>query len=247
MRPRLCAALALIGLVAGCVRLSQPAPAIHDYRLDYTPPVIKAESLPITIRVLPVRVAAIYDRQLIVYRKDLYSTGTYFDSRWSVNPGNMVADLLARDLAASGVYRAVQHGPAVLPSDYQLTAEIQEIEERITTEGCAAHLQLRILLLQTRAGEGDPVLLAGLYTGDDPCACNEPRALAEAMSRGLERISAQLQQEVYDSIRTHRVAPKPSGSLSTLTIPDPAATHGLLCAPPNGLRGSSLGCSVHRS
>lgn len=202
--------LAHMVLAAGCVRLRQPAPAIQDYRLDYPPRTVAGQALPLIVRFLPLRVAAIYDREAIVYRDGPYSTGTYAYSRWSANPGSIVGDLLARDLAASGLYRAVQYGPSVLASDYQLSGEIQEIDERIAPEGCAAHLQLHVLLLQMRSGHSDPVCLDRVYAGDDPCACNNPRALAEAMSRVLENISSQLQQQVHDSIRTRSAAQRSS-------------------------------------
>src|SRR5437867_13441703 len=95
---------ALVELLAGCVRLNQPAPQISDYSLAYAPPVISGMTqLPVVVGVSPLRVAATYDRELIVYREGEYSIGTYFYSRWSANPGSMIADLLARDLADSGL------------------------------------------------------------------------------------------------------------------------------------------------
>ena len=187
-------------LLAGCVHLSQPAPQIRDYRLDYAPPVPVGTPVSATLRVAPFGVAAVYDREAIVYRDDLYSTGRYFYHRWSSNPGDMVADLLARDLADSRLYRAVQQGPSPLPSDYQLSGEIEEIEERPATSACTAHLRLRITLARISAGAGVPTVLQSTYSADEPCPCNDARALAEAMSRGLAGISAQLQQQVYDGI-----------------------------------------------
>jgi ABC-type uncharacterized transport system auxiliary subunit len=202
---RLVALLVLL-LLAGCVHLSQPAPRVHDYRLDYVPPVPVGTPLPVTLRVAPFGIAAVYDREAIVYRSDTYSTGRYFYHRWGSNPADMVADLLARDLAASHLYRAVQQGSSPLPSDYLLSGEVEEIEELPATSGCTAHVRVRILLARTWPGSAAPSLLQTTYTADEPCPCNDPRALAEAMSRGLERTSAQLQQAVYDAIAKDRPA-----------------------------------------
>jgi ABC-type uncharacterized transport system auxiliary subunit len=192
--------------LTGCIHLSQPPPQIHDYRLDYAAAVPVGTPLTVTLRVAPLGVAAVYDRETIVYRDDAYSTGRYFYHRWSSNPGDMIADLLARDLANSHLYGAVQQGPSPLPSDYQLGGEIEEIEERPATTACTAHLRLRILLARLRAGAIVPILLQTTYTADEPCPCNDARALAEAMSRGLSRTSAQLQQDVYDAIAKDRPA-----------------------------------------
>ncbi len=191
-------------LLAGCVHLSQPAPRVHDYRLDYVPPVPVGTPLPVTLRIAPFGVAAVYDHEAIVYRNDAYSTGRYFYHRWSSNPGDMIADLLARDLAASRLYRAVQQGSAPLPSDYQLSGEVEEIEERPAASACTAHLRLRILLAAMRAGATAASVLQTTYTADDPCPCNDARALAEVMSLGVARVSAQLQQQVYQAIVNDR-------------------------------------------
>jgi len=192
--------LALTGALAGCLRLHVPAPMMHDYRLDYGPPQVEGRPLPVVLQVAPLTVAAVYDREPIVYRDRIYSTGTYFDSRWSANPGSMVTDLLARDFSDSGLYRAVQRGPSLLAGDYQVGGEIEEIEEEANASGCAAHLQLRMLVVRLHPGKGDPVLLQHTYAGHEPCPCNQPRALVAAMSQALAKISAQLQRDVYDAV-----------------------------------------------
>lgn len=192
--------LALAGALAGCLQLRVPAPTMHDYRLDYAPPQVEGRPLAVVLQIAPLAVAAMYDRDAIVYREGTYSTGTYPDSRWSTNPGNMVTDLLARDFSDSELYRAVQLGPSLLAGDYHVGGEIEEIEEEPNAGGCAAHVRLRMLVARLRPGKGDPVLLQHAYTGEEPCPCNQPRALVAAMSQGLAKISAQLQRDAYDAI-----------------------------------------------
>jgi ABC-type uncharacterized transport system auxiliary subunit len=192
--------LALAGALAGCIQLRTPAPTMQDYRLDYPPPQMEGRPLPVVLQIAPLGVAAIYDRDAIVYREGTYSTGTYLDSRWSTNPGSMVTDLLARDFSDSRLYRAVQMGPSLLVGDYQVGGEIELIEEEPNAGGCAARLRLRMLVARLRPGKGDPVLLQRAYTGEEPCPCNQPRAVVAAMSQGLAKISAQLQRDAYDAI-----------------------------------------------
>jgi len=199
------AILPVLALLSGCLRLSQPAPEIREYRLDYVAPAVTDAPLPVILGVPALRVAAVYDRQAIVYREGENATGTDFYNRWSANPGAMVADLLARDLADSGAYRSVQRGPSLLPADYLLTGEIEEIEERVGPAGCTAHLRMRLTVARA-SGANDAVRLAKTYAGDEPCACRQPRALAASMSRALERISTQLQQDVYSAIASEQSA-----------------------------------------
>jgi len=203
MRMRRSVFVLLGGLVAGCFRLSQPAPDIREYRLAYAPPTIAGQPQPVTLRIASLGVAAMYDRQPIVYGDDAYSGGTYYYARWSTNPSAMLTDLLARDFVDSHLYLAVQQGPSPVPNDYQLGGEIEEIEERTTSAGCVARLRLRAVLVRVRAS-ATPVVLQTSYAAEEPCACNDVRALAEAMSKAAEQISAQLQRAVYEAIEKDR-------------------------------------------
>jgi ABC-type uncharacterized transport system auxiliary subunit len=187
----------------GCVTISQPAPQIRDYRLDYESPAIDGPELPVVISIPTLSVAAAYDRESIVYRQDSVSLGRYFYHRWASNPGSLIADLLVRDFAKSGRYRAVQSGRSPLRPDYLLVGSIEEIEERLV-EGnqCNASLLMRIELIHARPGDASPVLLQRSYSEREPCACEDPRALSTAMSAAMARISASLQGDVNAAIGT---------------------------------------------
>lgn len=199
------APLLALAVLAGCVNLRVPAPEIHDYRLDYSSPSINETPLPVVLRVAPFRAAAVYAREPIVYRETPYATGTYFYHRWMANPASMIADLIARDLSASGLFRAVQQGPSLVTSDYELTADVDEIEERVVAKECTAHLSLRVLLSRPRVTDGDPVVLRATYAADEPCGGDDPQDLVAAMSRALARISAQLQQDIHTAIAQDRL------------------------------------------
>lgn len=192
--------LPLLAVLGGCLHLGIRSPQVREYRIDYTPPTLSGTPLPVAVEVGLFSVAAVYDREAIVYREGTYSTGAYVDARWSAHPGNLVADLLARDLAASGLFRAVQRVPSMVPSDYQVGGEVQEIEERATGGGCAAHLQLQVLLARSHPAKGGPVLLQRTYTGDEAAPCRAPDQLVAAMSKALAGISAQIERDVYGAI-----------------------------------------------
>jgi len=195
-----CAWVAIAALLlAGCVTLSKPAPRIQQFRLDYTAAAPVGTPLPVVMRVLPMEVAPAYDRDAIVYRQRDYQVGSYFYYRWASNPGDMIADLLARDMAASGLYRDVQTAVSIVRPDYQLKGTVEEIEETINVS-CAAHLAIRLTLAATRGPVDDRILFSRLYAADEPCACNDATAVAAAMSQALARISAGVQSDVYRAI-----------------------------------------------
>jgi ABC-type uncharacterized transport system auxiliary subunit len=197
MARRLAAAILLAG-AAGCVTLARPAPPMHEYRLDYAPPESGGDPLPIIVRLTRFRAADLYAKNEIIYRDESHRVGSYAYHRWASDPASMISSLLARDLAASGEYRAVLRGPSVVRSDYQLDAEIEAIEER-TGAGCTAHVALRALLLRTRGPDG-PVLFQRPYEADEACGSDDAPGLVAALSRAVAAVSGELRRDVRTAI-----------------------------------------------
>ncbi len=193
------ALLASLCALAGCFSLRVPSPRIQEYRLAYPSPAVEGAPVPVVLRLAPFRTASVYARESIVYRESAHTIGTYDYHRWAADPGSMIADLLARDFAASGLYRAVQQGPSPLRSDYELSGEIEQIEEQLLS-GCASHLQLRALLLRAPAAKRDPVLFQQTYAASEPCIADDTADMVAAMSRALQQISIRLQQDVHGAI-----------------------------------------------
>jgi len=197
-------ALALAVVPAGCVTISQPSPKIRDYRLDYPPPSTAGELIPVVLTIRTLAVSSAYDRESIVYREGSVAVGRYFYHRWTSNPGALIADLLERDFAHSGLYTAVQSGRSSLRPDYQLTGTVEEIEERSLDEGCSAHLALRFQLVRTASSDRSPIVLQDAYSEDEPSPCNDPQALVQAMSLAMARIAASLEADVHAAILADR-------------------------------------------
>ncbi|MCX8072885.1 MAG: PqiC family protein [Candidatus Binatia bacterium] len=224
-------AWAILG-TAGCLSLVPVAPAPRDYRPDYPPPQMQHERLPVVLRLAPVRVAAIYDREPFAYRRGPYRIGYYYYHRWATAPGQLLTDFFVRDFTVSGLYRAVQQGPSVLVADYQLDLRVDRFEEEIDSSGCRASLVLHASLQSLRSGVSDPVRFQRVYEESEPVACNSPDAFVAGVSRILARLSRQLQDDVYRAVAdTEAQLPKPM----SLSWPVGAANAAVPC-----FRGSSL-------
>jgi ABC-type uncharacterized transport system auxiliary subunit len=193
----LAAALASFLLLAGCISLTQTRPPSKQFRLDYVSRPPAGTPLPVILRVPPMEVAAIYDREPIVYREDDYRIEAYNYARWAGNPGTMIAELLARDFAASGLYRDVQMAVSLVPPDYQVKGTLEEIEERGSDSSCTAHLGLRLTLTASRGERDRRVRFTKLYEADEPVRCGDHEAIAAAMSAAMAKISAEVQADVY--------------------------------------------------
>lgn len=214
MRPAACRLLfALLALAcAGCLKFTVPPPVVQSYRLSYDPPPVAAEPLDVVLRVTPFGVNAVFDRESIVYREDEHRVGTYVHHRWMANPAAMISDLLARDLAASGAYRAVEKA-VLVASDFDLNAEVEAIEE-VVGNSSQAHLQLTAMLVRPSGPRETRIALRKTYAASEPVNGAGGNALVAAMSRALARISAELQADVHSAIRAAAGPGEPSGTLS---------------------------------
>lgn len=191
--------LALVAALPGCVSLARPAPPVQEYRLAYTPPAPGGNTVPVTVRVVPVRIARAYAGSAIVYREDEHRVGEYRYHRWATDPAGMIGELLARDLVSSGRYRAVEYGPSLVPADYEIIAEVEEMEERLDG-GCQARLQMRVLLNRARPRNRQGVVFQRVYDAADPCTAGDAETVVAALSAALARISERLQTDVAGAI-----------------------------------------------
>jgi ABC-type uncharacterized transport system auxiliary subunit len=197
--PAAVALAALLGL-SGCVRLNQPAPRIRDYTFAYPAPAPGAEALAAVLQIPPFAVSAAYDSHGMMYREASHRLSRYSYDRWAANPGNLVADVLARDFAEGGDFRAVQHARSPLASDYRLVGEVEAIEAIVDGDRCSANLELRILLVAVRSTGHDAVLLRRGYAEREPVDCGDGAALARGMSTALQRLSATLRADVIAAV-----------------------------------------------
>lgn len=195
------AALALAALVlADCSAINPAAPRVRTFRLEYAPPPPpSAPPTAATLRVVPFGIAALYDRQGFVYRTGPYDIAVDNYNRWLGDPGGMITDLLARDLAASKMYRAVLQAPSALPSDYELNGQIEVLEER-AADGCTAALRLRVVLVRVPPRGERTVVFQDVFEAAEPCGTGDPAAFVAAVSRALQRVSEEVQAAVRAAV-----------------------------------------------
>lgn len=193
-------ALLLLVALAGCGGFKSPAPVVEQYRITYAPGAAQREPLPVAVHVALFDVVDIYNRAAIVYRDGPYEMGTYSAFRWMTTPPRMVTDLLARDFAASGAYEVVARQAVPLIADYELGGIVERMEEVLVRGGCEAHLEVRVLLTRTATGAPTGSLFQRAYAESERCETRDAEGLAAAMSEAMARISAQVQQDVYEAI-----------------------------------------------
>jgi len=191
--------LAIAGL-GGCAAVRSPPPQ-RAFVLEYPAPAPVARRVDAVLRVLPFGCDAVYDRQGFVYRDGEYEVGVDGYNMWLASPASMVTDLVARDLAAAGLFEAVLAAPSALAADYELSAQIEEFDERADS-GCSARIRLRALLTQSPPRAARRVVFEETFTADEPCDGRGAEAFVAAMSRAVQRVSLAVEERIGDAART---------------------------------------------
>ena len=120
--------------------------------------------LPVTVRVLPFGIAAAYDSWRSSTAPSAYDVGIDPYNRWVANPASMIADLVARDMAASKTVRAVLQAASAVPYDYELSGHIETLEERDEGGSCSAMLRVRVALAHVPPRGPRDVVMQDIFT-----------------------------------------------------------------------------------
>ncbi len=189
--------------VGGCSSLGKPAHEIKYYILDYPAPAIKQlPQIDSTIRLNRFTIAAAYNTQSMIFRPDKYTLDYFSYNRWAVNPADMVADMLQRDLHAVGLFGAVFSRYSIEDAHYILQGSIGEFFLRAEPNGKRAVLDIKITLKDLKKREAQRrVVFQKNYYHEELLTEQTPRGYCEAMSRALEKLSVQITLDIYQAIK----------------------------------------------
>ena len=191
----------LIALLLWC-GCGKPPMLVQKYLLEYPAPVIKVTPLDESLQVRQFEVAQAFNTTAMVYRSSPYQAESYNYSRWRVNPGYLVADYLTRDLRDSRLFKAVMSADSPTKSRFALEGGVVEIQELDQGEVWQASLALNITLIDTnQEAITKRVLFQKNYQAAEPLAEKTPAGLAQAMSRAMERLSAEIITDVYQAAK----------------------------------------------
>ena len=191
---KIAALLIFMLLWCGC---GKPPMLIKKYMLEYPAPVVKVTPLEENLKVEKFAVDQAFNTTAMVYRSDPYKSDTYNYSRWQVNPGYLVTDFLIRDLRHSRIFKAVLPADSPTKARFLLEGGVEKIEEIDQPDAWKASLVLNITLLDTSQDEiTKRVLFQKNYQAAEALTEKTPGGLAQAMSRALEQLSAQIIADV---------------------------------------------------
>ena len=193
----------LICLGTGCAG-ARPPQATEYYFLDYRPPATGiTKGLDSFLKIERFAVAQLYNSNTMAYRTGPFSLQTFPYEKWRANPADLVTDCLVRDFRSAGIFRAVFSYRDPEQVRFSLEGQIMEFAEIEEDGNRKAALTLSVVLLDLSRKEIlQRVVFQKKYVYAAKCEDEGPSGLARGLSASLERLSGQIQNDVYRAIKS---------------------------------------------
>jgi cholesterol transport system auxiliary component len=190
-------------LMASCSFGAKPSYKVNQYTLEYPSPILKeSTSIIELVKVEQFIVAQTFNTSSMVYKEgpNLRNVDPY--NRWRTKPGEMTAEYLIRDLRNSGLFRAVISYDDSMEARYLLDGQVDEFLEIDEKDGRKAVLGLNVTFLDLKKREtAVKVIFQRDYKAVEPYPERTPAALAQGMSRAMEKISRQIILDLQDAVK----------------------------------------------
>jgi len=190
-------------MIQACSTMGKPRYEIENFILDYKAPAIEKQTqLDGSIRFYRFTIDSAYNTQNMIFRTDNYSLDFFNYNRWAVNPADMVADNLLRDMQASGLFRAVFSRYTVEEANFLIQGGVGEFFLRIEKNSRIAVMSLQITLKNSNQVQANRrIIFQRKYHHEELLTEQTPRGYCQAMSQALKIISQQIIIDVYQAIK----------------------------------------------
>ncbi|MGD0278239.1 MAG: ABC-type transport auxiliary lipoprotein family protein [Smithella sp.] len=190
-------------LISGCEVGVKPPYEVENYLLSYSAPSFdKLDKLNMSIKFNRFSIAAAYNSDNMIFRKDPYSFDYFNYSRWAVNPADMIADSLLRDMRGSSLFRAVFSRYETEDGQFIISGGIEEFFLRTDKIGKTAVVRIIVSLQDTREKETEKrMIFQKKYSREEPLQESSPRGYCQAASEAVRIISEQITKDVYTNIK----------------------------------------------
>ncbi len=202
--------MALSFMITGCAGSGKPQYEVEKYLLSYSAPSWdKFDKLNVSIKFNRFSIAAAYNSDNMIFRDNTYSFDYFNYSRWAVNPADMIADGLVRDMRDSGLFRAVFSRYETQDGQFIISGSIDEFYLREDRSNKTALISIIISLQDTREREtGKRMMFQKKYVREEPLQESSPRGYCQAVSEAMRVISEQITKDIYTDIKATVQSPK---------------------------------------
>ena len=194
--------MALMLTVSGCGGLRGRTQILWKYTLEYPSPAVQGLTpVNAALQVKLFTVVQNYNSTAMVNQPAPFKLQQYQNSKWRVNPGDMVTDYLLRDLRNQKLFKAVFSYREPREARFGLEGEIEQFAEVDEQGGRKAVLSVYVTLLDSSQNDASKMVVCQKnYRVTEPYEEKGPAAFARGMSRAMEKFSQQLIQDLHHGI-----------------------------------------------
>ena len=191
-------------LITGCAGSGKPQYNVENYLLSYAVPSWNnLDIVAASVKFNRFSIAAAYNSTNMFFRSDIYSLDSFNYSRWAVNPADMVADSLLRDMRGSGLFGAIYSRSEGDEGRFVISGGIEEFYLRIDKSNKTAVISITISLKDTQGNEtGKAMMFQKKYVREEPLQESSPRGYCQAASQAMLVISQQITNDIYAAVKT---------------------------------------------
>jgi len=158
----------------------------------------------VTLLIGPILSSPIYRDDRLVYSSKGQAMGWYEYHRWAEPPAELIAEVLLRQIRASGRYRSVHSLRSRFPGDYSLGGHLYDFKE-ISDSGLATRLTIEFELRDTKTGE-TPWTYS--YTHDEPVSAKDVSEVVASLNRNVQRALEESITSLDEYFSTHFARPE---------------------------------------
>jgi ABC-type uncharacterized transport system auxiliary subunit len=198
----ICMLMLAAGLAAGC-GAARPS---KYYQLTVPGDMVPAANpnpLPITLLIGRMTGSALYREDQIVYSSGGQSMGTYEYHRWAEPPTEMIAEILLRQLRASGQYRGVYTLRSDVHGEFLLHGRLYDFKE-VSGSSEVARVTMELELRNIKAGT---TVWTHFYTHDEPASGKDVSAIVAALDKNVQQGIGEFRASLDQYFAAHPPAP----------------------------------------
>jgi len=196
--------LLVLGFDAGC-GAARPSKYYQLTVPGSAAPSADPNPIPITLLIGRLTSPALYHEDPIVYSSGGESMGTYEYHRWAEPPTEMIAEIMLRQLRASGHYRGVYTLRSDMHGDFLLHGRLYDFKE-ISGSSMVGRLTMELELRNIKTGA---IVWTHFYSHDEPASGKDVGALVAALDKNVQQGIAECRASLEEYFATH--PPEPPG------------------------------------
>ena len=187
-----------VGLAAGC-GASRPS---KYYQLTVPgdgAPAANPNPVPITLLIGRITGPALYNADQIVYSTGGESMGTYEYQRWAEPPTQMIAEVMLRQMRASGHYRGVYILRSDIRGEYLLHGRLYDFKE-VSGATTVGRVTMELELRNIKTGTS---VWTHFYRHDEPVTGKEVGGVVAALDKNVQQAVAEFRSSLDQYFAEH--------------------------------------------